>query len=92
MSMLGLLVPGLISGVIGTGIVNETGENRLLDVFVVMDSVVGAGLVISRAAALAGIGSQDTVHPYSMILAATGGIAVLILWRARRRRAEAAAV
>jgi len=91
MSMLGLLVPGLMSGVVGSGIVNETGENRLLDVFVVMDSVVGAGLALSRLAPLAGVGSQDAVHPYSMILAVIGGIAVLMVWRSRGRRVEAVA-
>jgi uncharacterized membrane protein YeaQ/YmgE (transglycosylase-associated protein family) len=82
MSILAWIILGLISGFIGSKIVNKRGEGLLLDIVLgVVGAVVGGWLF----SALGGHGVTG-VNIYSLLVAVVGAIIVLVLYHAIVRR------
>jgi uncharacterized membrane protein YeaQ/YmgE (transglycosylase-associated protein family) len=83
MSFLAWIVLGLISGFIGSKIVNRRGEGFFLDIILgIIGAVVGGWLF-----SLLGGSPVTGVNAYSLLVAIIGSIVVLLLWHAVARRA-----
>jgi len=82
MSFLAWMLLGLIAGFIGSKIVNRTGEGILLDILL---GVVGAfaGGWLFHVFGAPGVSGLDL---YSLFVAVTGSVALLVLYHAVRRR------
>ncbi len=82
MSILAWIVLGLISGFIGSKIINRTGEGFFLDIVLgVVGAVVGGFLFhLFGAAGVTGL------NFYSFIVAIVGAIVVLVVYHALFRR------
>jgi uncharacterized membrane protein YeaQ/YmgE (transglycosylase-associated protein family) len=75
-SILGWLVLGLISGFIGSKIVNRTGEGFFLDIILGVVGAIVGGFVFTRLGATGITG----FNLYSMFVAVVGAIIVLVLY------------
>ena len=82
MSFLAWLVLGLIAGFIGSRIVNSRGEGILLDILL---GIVGAfaGGWLFHIFGAHGVRGLDI---YSLLVAVTGSVVLLVLYHAFRRR------
>ena len=81
MSILAWIVLGLISGFIGSKIVNKTGEGLILDIVLgVVGAVVGGWLF-----SLFGGHGVTGLNLYSFLVAIVGAIIVLVVYHAIRR-------
>ena len=82
MSILAWIVLGLISGFIGSKIVNKTGEGVLLDIVLgIVGAVVGGWLF-----SLLGGHGVTGLNLYSLLVAVVGAVIVLVLYHAVVRR------
>lgn len=81
MSILGWIVLGLISGFIGSKIVNRSGEGLFLDIIL---GIVGA-LVGGYLFTLVGGHGVTGLNLYSFLVAIVGAIIVLVVYHAIRR-------
>lgn len=81
MSILGWLVLGLISGFIGSKIVNKTGEGFFLDIVLGIIGAVVGGYLFS----VFGGHGVTGLNLYSFFVAIVGAIVVLLLYHAVRR-------
>jgi uncharacterized membrane protein YeaQ/YmgE (transglycosylase-associated protein family) len=81
MSILGWIILGLISGFIGSKIVNKTGEGFFLDIILgVVGAIVGGFLF-----RLVGGHGVTGLNLYSFVVAVIGSIIVLVVYHAIRR-------
>ena len=76
MSIIGWLILGLISGFIGSKIVNKTGQGIILDIVL---GIIGA-LVGGTLFSLFGAAGITGLNIYSLIVAIIGSIVVLWLY------------
>ena len=82
MSFLTWIVLGLISGFIGSKIVNKSGEGILLDIIL---GVVGA-MVGGWVVGFFGYGGVSGLNLYSIVVSVVGAILVLVIYHAVSRR------
>jgi len=83
MSFLAWIVLGLIAGFIGSKIVNKRGEGLILDIVLgVVGAIVGGWLFTTFGAT-----GVTGLNLYSMLVAVTGAIVVLLVYHAIRRAA-----
>jgi uncharacterized membrane protein YeaQ/YmgE (transglycosylase-associated protein family) len=78
MSIIGWIVLGLISGFIGSKIVNKTGEGFILDILLGIVGAIVGGFIFTRIGAVGVTG----FNLYSMFVAIVGAVIVLILYHA----------
>jgi uncharacterized membrane protein YeaQ/YmgE (transglycosylase-associated protein family) len=78
MSVLGWIVLGLISGFIGSKIVNKQGEGCFLNVVLGLVGAMVGGFIFTSI----GGSSVNGFNLYSMFVAVIGAIVVLFLWHA----------
>jgi len=78
MSVIAWIVLGLISGFIGSKLVNRTGEGFLMDVVLGIIGAIVGGFLFTRLGA-AGVTGFNL---YSMFVAVVGAVVVLILYHA----------
>jgi uncharacterized membrane protein YeaQ/YmgE (transglycosylase-associated protein family) len=83
MSFLAWIVLGLISGFIGSKIVNKRGEGIFLDIILGIVGAIIGGLLWSTVGGTPVTG----VNFHSIFVAVIGSIVVLVAWHALRRRA-----
>jgi uncharacterized membrane protein YeaQ/YmgE (transglycosylase-associated protein family) len=81
MSILGWIVLGLISGFIGSKIVNKSGEGLFLDIIL---GIVGA-FVGGYLFSLVGGHGVTGLNLYSFLVAIVGAVIVLVVYHAIRR-------
>ena len=82
MSLLAWIVLGLISGFIGSKIVNRTGEGFVLDLVLGIVGAVVGGFLFN----LFGAAGVSGLNHYSFIVAIVGAIVVLLVYHAVFRR------
>jgi uncharacterized membrane protein YeaQ/YmgE (transglycosylase-associated protein family) len=82
MSVLGWIVLGLISGFIGSKIVNHRGEGFVLDIVLGIVGALVGGFLFTRLGATGVTG----FNLYSMFIAIIGSIVVLVVYHALFRR------
>ncbi|HEX4232388.1 MAG TPA: GlsB/YeaQ/YmgE family stress response membrane protein [Bryobacteraceae bacterium] len=81
MSILGWIILGLISGFIGSKIVNKTGEGFFLDIILgIVGAIVGGYLFT-----IVGGHGVTGLNLYSFVVAVIGSIIVLVVYHAIRR-------
>jgi len=81
-SIIGWIVLGIISGFIGSKVVNNRGEGLLLDMILgIVGAVVGGWLFNTF-----GMPGVTGFNLYSMLVAVLGAIVVLVLYHAVTRR------
>lgn len=83
MSILAWIVLGLISGFIGSKLVNKTGEGLVLDIVL---GIVGA-IVGGFIANMFGNAGVTGLNIYSLVVAVIGAVVVLLVYRILFRRA-----
>ncbi|HEX4810327.1 MAG TPA: GlsB/YeaQ/YmgE family stress response membrane protein [Bryobacteraceae bacterium] len=81
MSILGWIILGLISGFIGSKIVNKTGEGFFLDIILGIVGAIVGGYLFS----LIGGHGVTGLNLYSFVVAVIGSIIVLVVYHAIRR-------
>lgn len=81
MSILGWIILGLISGFIGSKIVNKTGEGFFLDIILGIVGAIVGGYLFSM---IGGHGVTG-LNIYSFVVAVIGSIIVLVVYHAIRR-------
>jgi uncharacterized membrane protein YeaQ/YmgE (transglycosylase-associated protein family) len=81
MSILGWIILGLISGFIGSKIVNKTGEGFFLDIVLGIVGAIVGGFLFS----LVGGHGVTGLNLYSLVVAVIGSIVVLVVYHAIRR-------
>jgi uncharacterized membrane protein YeaQ/YmgE (transglycosylase-associated protein family) len=82
MSFIAWIVLGLISGFIGSKIVNRTGEGVLMDIVLgIIGALVGGWLFNTF-----GMVGVTGFNVYSMVVAVIGAVVVLLLYHALVRR------
>jgi len=81
MSIIGWIILGLISGFIGSKIVNKTGEGFFLDIIL---GIVGA-FVGGYLFSIFGGHGVTGLNVYSFVVAIIGAIVVLVVYHAIRR-------
>lgn len=82
MGWLSWIVLGLISGFIGSKIVNKSGEGIFLDIILgIIGGVVGGWLM-----SFFGLGGVTGINLYSIVVSIIGAIVVLWLYHALVRR------
>ena len=82
MSILAWIVLGLISGFIGSKIVNRTGEGLVLDLVLGIVGAVVGGFLFNMFGAVGVTG----LNLYSFLVAIVGAIVVLLVYHAVFRR------
>jgi len=81
MSFIAWIVLGLIAGVVGSKVVNKSGEGFFLDIILgVVGAVVGGWLF-----GLFGMAGVSGLNIYSLVVAVIGAIVFLLVYRAIRR-------
>jgi len=78
MSIIGWIVLGLITGFIGSKIVNKTGEGFFLDIALGIVGAIVGGFLFTAVGATGVTG----FNLYSMFVAIVGAIVVLVLYHA----------
>jgi uncharacterized membrane protein YeaQ/YmgE (transglycosylase-associated protein family) len=81
MSILGWIILGLISGFIGSKIVNKSGEGFFLDIILGIVGAIVGGYLFS----LIGGHGVTGLNVYSFVVAVIGAIIVLVVYHAIRR-------
>jgi uncharacterized membrane protein YeaQ/YmgE (transglycosylase-associated protein family) len=81
MSILGWIILGLISGFIGSKVVNKTGEGFFLDIILGIVGAIVGGFLFS----LVGGHGVTGLNLYSFVVAVIGAIIVLVVYHAIRR-------
>ena len=81
MSILAWSVLGLLAGVIGSKIVNKSGEGVLLDIVLGIVGAVVGGWLFNQF----GHSGVTGVNLYSLLVAVVGAVIVLFVWHALRR-------
>jgi uncharacterized membrane protein YeaQ/YmgE (transglycosylase-associated protein family) len=82
MSILGWIIFGLISGFIGSKIVNRTGEGFFLDIILGIVGAIVGGFLFTAV----GASGVTGFNLYSMVVAVIGAIVVLVICHALFRR------
>jgi uncharacterized membrane protein YeaQ/YmgE (transglycosylase-associated protein family) len=82
MSFLAWIVLGLISGFIGSKIVNKTGEGLFLDIVLGIVGAVVGGWVFT----MFGAAGVSGVNLYSILVSVIGAVVVLFIYHALIRR------
>ncbi len=83
MSILAWVVLGLIAGFIGSKLINKTGEGVFLDIVLgIVGAVVGGWLF-----QLFGASGVTGLNLYSLLVAVSGAVIVLLAYHALRRTA-----
>src|SRR4051794_30667805 len=83
MSFLAWIVLGLIAGFIGSKIVNKRGEGLILDIVLgVVGAIVGGWLFTTFGAT-----GVTGLNLYSLLVAVTGAVVLLLIYHAIRRAA-----
>ena len=82
MSILAWIVLGLISGFVGSKIVNRTGEGFVLDLVLGIVGAVVGGFLFNMFGAVGVTG----LNIYSFIVAVIGAVVVLLIYHAVFRR------
>ena len=82
MSILTWIVLGLVAGFIGSKLVNKTGEGIVLDIVLGIVGAVIGGFLFS----LFGASGLTGLNLYSVVVAVSGAMLVLIAYHAIRRR------
>ena len=82
MSVIAWIVLGLISGFIGSKIVNKSGEGILLDIVLGVVGAVVGGFLFEKF----GMAGVSGVNLYSILVAVVGAIVVLLIYHAVFRR------
>jgi uncharacterized membrane protein YeaQ/YmgE (transglycosylase-associated protein family) len=82
MSILGWIILGLISGFIGSKIVNRTGEGFFLDIILGIVGAIVGGFLFTAV----GASGVTGFNLYSMVVAVIGAIVVLVIYHALFRR------
>jgi uncharacterized membrane protein YeaQ/YmgE (transglycosylase-associated protein family) len=83
MSILAWIVLGLFAGLIGSKIVNKTGEGFVLDIVLGIIGAVVGGYLFS----ILGAPGVTGVNIYSLFVAVVGSVLVLVAYHAVRRQA-----
>ncbi len=83
MSILAWIVLGLLAGLIGSKIVNKTGEGFVLDIVLGIIGAVVGGYLFS----ILGAAGVTGVNIYSLFVAVVGSVLVLVAYHAVRRQA-----
>jgi uncharacterized membrane protein YeaQ/YmgE (transglycosylase-associated protein family) len=81
MSILAWIVLGLISGFIGSKLVNKTGEGIVLDIVLGIVGAIVGGYLFS----VFGAHGVTGLNLYSMVVAVIGSVVVLVVYHAIRR-------
>jgi uncharacterized membrane protein YeaQ/YmgE (transglycosylase-associated protein family) len=81
MSFLAWIVLGLISGFIGSKIVNKRGDGIIIDIFLGIVGAIAGGWL----AGFFGLGGVSGLNLYSFVVAIIGSVAVLLVYHAIRR-------
>ena len=82
MSIVSWIVLGLIAGLIGSKLVNKTGEGFFLDIALgIVGAVIGGWLF-----SLFGMQGVTGLNIYSLIVAVIGAVVFLVIYHAIRRR------
>jgi uncharacterized membrane protein YeaQ/YmgE (transglycosylase-associated protein family) len=82
MSILGWIILGLISGFIGSKIVNRTGEGFFLDIILGIVGAIVGGFLFTAV----GASGVTGFNLYSMVVAVIGAIVVLVIYHALFRK------
>jgi uncharacterized membrane protein YeaQ/YmgE (transglycosylase-associated protein family) len=82
MSFIAWIVLGLISGFIGSKIVNKTGEGLFLDIILGVVGALVGGFLFNQF----GMAGVSGVNLYSLLVAIVGAVVVLLLYHAIFRR------
>jgi uncharacterized membrane protein YeaQ/YmgE (transglycosylase-associated protein family) len=82
MSILAWIVLGLISGFIGSKIVNKTGEGLVMDIVLGIVGAVAGGFLFN----LFGASGVTGLNLYSLLVAVVGAVVVLLAYHAVVRR------
>ena len=78
MSIIGWLVLGLIAGLIGSNVVNTSGEGLLIDIVLGVVGVVVGGFLFTTF----GAAPVTSLNIYSLLVAVIGFIVVLVVYHA----------
>jgi uncharacterized membrane protein YeaQ/YmgE (transglycosylase-associated protein family) len=81
MSILAWIVLGLIAGLIGSKLVNKSGEGVLLDIILGIVGAVIGGWVFN----LFGAAGVTGLNLYSLLVAVIGSVLFLVVYHALRR-------
>ena len=81
MSILAWIVLGLLSGFIGSKIVNKSGEGLILDILLGIVGAVIGGWLFNRFGAAGVTG----LNLYSLLVAVIGSVVFLVIYHAIRR-------
>jgi uncharacterized membrane protein YeaQ/YmgE (transglycosylase-associated protein family) len=82
MSFIAWIVLGLISGFIGSKIVNKRGDGIFLDILLGVIGAVVGGFLFQKF----GMAGVSGVNLYSILVAVVGAVVVLLLYHALFRR------
>lgn len=83
MSFLAWIVLGLIAGFIGSKLVNKQGEGFLVDIVLGVVGAIVGGFVFN----LVGAPGATGLNLYSLLVAVTGSVLLLVAYHAISRRA-----
>ena len=83
MGIISWLVLGLIAGFIGSKIVNNRGENLILDIVLGIVGALAGGFVFNAL----GASGVNGLNLYSLFVAVVGSVLLLVLYHALFRRA-----
>ena len=76
MSVIGWIILGLIAGFIASKIVNKSGQGFFMDIVLGIVGAIVGGVIFSAL----GIGGITGFNLYSMVVAVTGAIIVLVIY------------
>jgi uncharacterized membrane protein YeaQ/YmgE (transglycosylase-associated protein family) len=82
MSFIAWIILGLISGFIGSKIVNKQGEGMFLDIILGIIGAFVGGWLFSTF----GMSGVTGLNLYSMLVAVVGAVVVLVIYHALKRR------
>ena len=83
MSILAWIILGLLSGFIGSKVVNNRGEGLIMDIVLGVVGAIVGGVLFNMFGAVGVTG----LNLYSLLVAVVGAIVVLLLYHAIRRAA-----
>lgn len=83
MSLIAWLVLGLLAGYLSSKIVNKTGEGFFLDIVLGVVGAIVGGFVFN----MFGASGANGVNLYSLLVAVTGSVLLLVGYHAIARRA-----
>jgi uncharacterized membrane protein YeaQ/YmgE (transglycosylase-associated protein family) len=82
MSFIAWIILGLISGFIGSKIVNKQGDGMILDIILGIIGAFVGGWLFSTF----GMSGVTGLNLYSMLVAVVGAVVVLVVYHALKRR------